>query len=299
MVKKSFILMTLLFPQFLRIIMTVSLCAPTFTYPGVSALDLINGDFNLRPLPALTVLIAAITNGDDTVFGTGGNDDINVLGGNDLVFAGAGDDWVRGSNGNDTVYGEDGNDQLNGGSGADQLFGGKGSDGLIGGLDDDRLYGGQGQDLLKGDAGNDLLSGDTGNDFVYGGIGADDLYGGIGNDLLNGGDGDDRLSGGMGDNAMYGGAGNDTFVFNESELGGSQYIDGGDGVDLLRIQLNNPGAYTIAQATAFLDAAFASGPDDNGVYHLEGFGCITNIEKIVSIGLADGNLNYMIHPILA
>jgi Ca2+-binding RTX toxin-like protein len=280
-------------PPFLRIIMSLSLTGPTFTYPGVSALDLINGDFNLRPLPALTVLTAGITNGDNTVFGTGGNDDINALGGNDIVFAGAGDDWVRGSNGTDSLYGEDGNDQLNGGEGNDALFGGRGSDELIGSNGDDSAYGGQGQDLLKGGAGNDLLSGDTGDDFVYGGIGNDDLYGGVGNDLLNGGEGNDRLAGGLGDNALYGMGGNDTFVFNQSELGGMQFMDGGTGIDTLRVQLDNPAMYTIAQATAAIDAALSGGPDVDGVYHVMGVS-FTNIERIVSIGLADGNLNYMV-----
>ena len=102
------------------------------------------------------------------------------------------------------------------------------------------------------------------------------------------------MAGSLGDNALYGMGGNDTFVFNESELGGSQYMDGGEGNDVLRVQLNNPGNYTIAQATAFLDAAFVNGPDGKGVYHLDGFGCITNIERIVSFGLSDGNLNYTI-----
>lgn len=95
--------------------------------------------------------LAAISNNDDVISGSGFSD------------------RLAGFNGNDTLYGNNGNDWLEGWAGADSLSGGDGND---------TLNGGDGNDTLKGDAGNDRLIGGSGNDVFWGGAGADTVDGG-------------------------------------------------------------------------------------------------------------------------
>ncbi|OLU36004.1 hypothetical protein BVH06_00630 [Pseudomonas sp. PA27(2017)] len=71
---------------------------------------------------------AAITQGDDLIFGAAQGDVIDALAGNDQVHGLAGNDQLSGGAGNDILMGDDGNDTLNGGIGNDTLIGGKGSD---------------------------------------------------------------------------------------------------------------------------------------------------------------------------
>lgn len=79
------------------------------------------------------------------------------------------------------------------------------------------LYG----DLIDGLAGNDTITGLDGNDTLIGGTGRDTLFGMGGFDLLDGGAGNDKL---------YGGAGDDVLRPDGGAIG-SDYVDGGDGID--------------------------------------------------------------------
>ena len=57
-----------------------------------------------------------------------------------------------------------------------------------------------------------------------------------GNDIINGGEGNDILDSGAGNDELYGGAGDDTIIQSGS---GTQYYDGGDGVDAYILKLGN------------------------------------------------------------
>lgn len=76
----------------------------------------------------------------------------------------------------------------------------------------------------------DLMFGFGGADTILTGLGDDYAYGGSGNDLISGGDGDDVLYGEAGDDQLFGEDGND--FLDAGEIGGSEFIDGGDGFDI-------------------------------------------------------------------
>ncbi|MGR3505141.1 MAG: Hint domain-containing protein [Paracoccaceae bacterium] len=93
---------------------------------------------------------------------------------------------------------------------------------------DDTLAGGDGNDDIYGESGDDQLFGGTGDDVLYGGNGNDTIIGGAGADLIYGDAGNDLISVGSGD-TVFGGAGNDSFVLDETALGGGGItIDGGE-----------------------------------------------------------------------
>lgn len=103
---------------------------------------------------------------------------------------------------------------------------------------DDVYQAGPGDDELHGLGGNDNLAGGDGADLMYGEDGDDSLYGEGGNDTLHGGAGADGLNGGLGDDFLYGQAGDDVVVLAPAVIGdaiGTDYLDGGDGVDLLQL----------------------------------------------------------------
>jgi len=147
---------------------------------------------------------------------------------NELAFidAGNGDDIVLGGAGRDVVVGGPGNDRIDGAGGQDALEGGDGSDFVAGGRYNDTLFGGSGHDTLHGGGEGDSLYGDEGDDVLIG-----DLYtlSGTnyqeielsGSDYLDGGSGNDTLDAGGGDDWLEGGAGSDTLL-------------GGRGNDMLR-----------------------------------------------------------------
>lgn len=249
--------------------------------------------------------------GDDTISGGDGDDLIYGEDGDDSLSGDAGSDTIDGGAGNDTLAGGDGGDSLSGGDGMDFLdysdsdagvnidlgagtaSGGHatgdtlagGLDGIIGSDWDDTLtgYDGQGVDwtnVFYGGAGNDLMDGAGGDDSLYGGTGDDTLIGGTGADLLDGGDGDDLLSVGSGDTAT-GGSGDDTFILDESALGGgSLSIEGGETGETLGDTLDFGGLI------GFGDITYTNTDDQNG--GLSGFatlldGTVVNFENIENI----------------
>jgi Ca2+-binding RTX toxin-like protein len=76
----------------------------------------------------------------------------------------------------------------------------------------------------------------SGDDTIYGNGGDDTILGGNGNDHIYGGEGDDLLRPGPGSDSVYGGLGNDTL-----ELSADDYLDGGDGTDVLDATWGNFG----------------------------------------------------------
>ncbi|MEZ0315653.1 MAG: beta strand repeat-containing protein [Methylophilaceae bacterium] len=118
-----------------------------------------------------------------------------------------------------------------------------------------QIFGGDGDDFLNGQSGADTISGDAGNDTITGGqpgnTFADSLSGGEGNDSITGGGGNDTMDGGNGndilvgtsggDDSMTGGTGDDAFFFQSPDsnsavvLNAADTIDGGDGIDSLRV----------------------------------------------------------------
>lgn len=180
-------------------------------------------------------------------------DALNSTGIRSIAYGGDGDDVLLGGEGNDTLVGEKGNDHIYGGVGIDFLYGAffgsgseNGNDRLYGGNGDDVLFGGDGDDTLNGQNGNDVLLGENGNDRLFGAYegyaqeigGNDRLDGGNGDDLLYGGDGNDMMAGENGNDILNGGNGNDrlfgAFYGSTSEIGGTDYLNGGQGNDELR-----------------------------------------------------------------
>lgn len=109
-----------------------------------------------------------------------------------------------------------------------------------------------------GTAQDDILAGGSGDDRLLGGRGADSILGGIGNDTLLGGSGYDTL---------LGGAGNDVFLVESSDINSSgtlnsDHLDGGEGVDTLKIDYSG----TLWKTYRLVD------------------GAVTNIEKIDVMG---------------
>ncbi len=138
--------------------------------------------------------------------------------------------------GNETfIIGPNENATLNGGSGDDYM-------GSLNGLYEPStgmlsIYGNGGNDTLVAGGGNDsLVAGNGGTAIMYGGGGRDSLFAGSGNDTLYGGDN----TAGSGSELLIGGSGNTTFIadntsnpFDPNGLGGPQYIQGGQGVNLI------------------------------------------------------------------
>ena len=189
--------------------------------------------------------------GDDVVFTANGHDRISGGEGNDILWAGDGDD---------VVHGDEGDDVLKAGRGRDFLDGGVGNDIVLSGLGKDVVFGGGGADLLYGDGLTPDVGGEFGvgasigdpslmdDDYLDGGAGADWLFGFLGDDVLLGGDGTDYLFGDtVPENSptvhvLYTSA---TFyyglvAFESSDYwfstveGGADYLEGGDGNDMLR-----------------------------------------------------------------
>lgn len=124
---------------------------------------------------------------------------------------------VDGGSGNDTIYASDSGDNISGGVGNDALYGGRLDDWLMGGDGVDVLDAGTADQTALGGDGN-YLDGGAGNDTLRGREGSDWLEGGDGTDILTGGAGDDILAGGAGagDN-LKGGTGNDQYLIRRDD----------------------------------------------------------------------------------
>ena len=215
--------------------------------------------------------------GDDTLNGGLGNDFIDGGDGDDILNGGAGEDTLFGGKGNNTLDGgEDSdtylfnvNDTINdtGTSGTDLLdvsklkkvvvdnafvtnLGTSGLEGLLGeskkgtevtgankntavnwdfsglAFTNIRLKGSQVNDTITGSDTDDTILGDKGDDILNGGLGEDELNGGQGKDVIDGGTGSDMIDAGDQD---------DTVIYDQTDSD----VDGGKGIDLLKLNLNN------------------------------------------------------------
>ncbi|HEY0131288.1 MAG TPA: calcium-binding protein, partial [Allosphingosinicella sp.] len=205
--------------------------------------------------------------GSDTLVGDPGADSIDAGAGDDSVQAGADNDIVRGGGDNDDLGGDDGDDQLFGDSGNDNMRGGRGVDSFDGGS------GGEALDLnstLYGDkvtffdqfatqsAVADLRTGIISNDGFGNGetmvniesLGAGTAFA----DTFYGNDNRNGLLGSIGD--FLHGFGGDDHIDLE---GAVALIDGGDGVDSIRLRIH--GALLLPNEAGFADymAAMTSG----------------------------------------
>ncbi|WP_353427884.1 hypothetical protein NHB34_01870 [Polynucleobacter sp. MWH-UH19D] len=184
-----------------------------------------NGGNGLGTLTAWGFEGIALSDNNDTLYGTTGNDYVQGGGGNDVMFGGDGNDVLFGNSitsgmtaSTDATHDQD---TLYGGYGNDTLYAGGSSSTLLGESGDDSLIGAYGNDTLLGGDGNDYINGAEGNDVLNGGTGYDNIYGGAGNDVLIGGGSYDWL---------YGGTGNDTYLYTGNEYIGENYNEGIDTV---------------------------------------------------------------------
>ncbi|MCZ8085628.1 MAG: calcium-binding protein, partial [Rhodobacteraceae bacterium] len=228
-------------------------------------------------LPATHPYRSAFVNGNVRLEGGSGKDTLVGSFGADILIGGAGNDTLVGNEGNDTadysdstgavtailndlgnaVNVQDGLGGIDVLGGIENIIGGSGNDSLTGNAVANRLEGGAGNDTLNGGAGNDTLVGGDGADSLLGGIGADSLSGGAGNDMLLGGEGADSLYGGDGADTviggggmdlLFGGAGDDRFEVAADQVNqlGTGAVDGGDGVDTLKITGLTGGAFDLS-----------------------------------------------------
>jgi Ca2+-binding RTX toxin-like protein/Tol biopolymer transport system component len=96
------------------------------------------------------------------------------------------------------------------------------------------FVGSSGNDVITTSDGADTLNAGDGDDVLDGGLGNDVLLGAGGTDTLQGGDGADTLAGGAGDDTITGGDGDD-LIARGGALDGRDIVDGGLGVDTLRV----------------------------------------------------------------
>lgn len=101
-----------------------------------------------------------------------------------------------------------------------------------------RAWGNESSNVMIGNAAANYLHAGGGNDEVYGGGGNDTLIGDSGNDALYGEDGDDLLIDESGRTVLMGGAGNDTIDLGKASSAAG-LVDGGPGIDTLRIRLDS------------------------------------------------------------
>ncbi|MEM7696351.1 MAG: hypothetical protein AAF318_18020 [Pseudomonadota bacterium] len=207
-----------------------------------------------------------ITNGSDSIHGSGFADTIEGGAGDDTIDGNFGSDSIDGGTGDDVFVASGGDNTLRGGDGSDTFGIGAGNDTIIGG------EGGTDRDVIDARAINDATNftftgngagtysdsdGDTGafseiealvlsdnNDTLDGtadaagldvdaGAGNDSIVGGAANDTLDGDAGNDTLSGGALNDVISGGDGNDELRGD----GGDDTIDGNSGDD--RVVMEN------------------------------------------------------------
>jgi Ca2+-binding RTX toxin-like protein len=200
----------------------------------------------------LAPVLAAPTNGDDTIEGTPGDDVIDGLNGADTIYGRAGNDRLSGGEGNDRLFGEEDNDSLSGGAGDDFLVGGTGADALDGGAGADRAEGGAGDDTYYVDTATDVAFElpSEGNDLLVtrvsyalganiekmqaaaiGGVEPLSLTGNALDNTIWATFGSNSIDGGAGADVMYGYGGNDVYFVDNAGDAAVEFE--GHGTDLV------------------------------------------------------------------
>ncbi len=233
-------------------------------------------DANATEVEFLPNYWAAVTHGTssaDLIQGRMGNDVIYALQGNDIVHAGAGHDIVFGEEGDDTIFGEDGEDSL---------FGGDGDDTLVGGADADMVDGGTGNDTIVATYadGDDDIDGGEGSDTLdFSGVATsvmvnltegnsegqhtgtdhfrniENVKGSQAGDVIVMNAQANTIEAGHGDDVIQSRAREQSHNQDSNEGDGDDFVDGGDGNDLLD--------YSSSTASIIVDvnAGTASGSD--------------------------------------
>ncbi|MET3664707.1 hypothetical protein [Caulobacter sp. 1776] len=200
---------------------------------------------NVEQLKFTDKLVVIVAPAANVILGTAGSDNLYGTSGEDIIRGGAGDDYLYGSPGNDTFDGGDGRDlaifisspqavRVDLAISGPQSTG-EGSDTFT---SIESLLGSAYNDVLYGDGGSNSISGYDGNDDLDGRGGDDGIGGDAGNDIIHGGAGNDNLNGGSGNDFVYGDAGDDMIgLYSENSAYdmGSDYIDGGDGIDTVQL----------------------------------------------------------------
>lgn len=191
----------------------------------------------LENLESRTLLSATLDQGELLVIGTKKNDYISIIieaSTPDQVTVTVNKDVrrflrnaiekinVQAGQGDDVIFMNDRDARLNFPT---RLYGSGGNDTIHGASGRDRIYGGRGDDVLSGWGNRDVIYGESGND---------ELDGGLGNDYIDGAEGNDTITGGAGIDYLFGGSGNDLFGAKD---GFADSVDGGDGVDLAKIDI--------------------------------------------------------------
>ncbi len=151
---------------------------------------------------------------------------------------------------------------------------------------DDDIRGSEDANIFTGNGGDDFLVGYGGDDVLSGGSGIDTLVGGLGSDLLLGGANDDIIVGGSQNDNLQGFTGNDTFYqwdHGGTASGFTDTIDGGDGIDTLRMQLFGIRVGDVDQGD--YDFNFAAGI-------ITGNGETINISNVEILYAGDGDSTY-------
>jgi len=215
------------------------------------------------------------TNNRDYIYGIEVNDEIYALGGDDWLYLSSGDDIIDGGEGYDRLDARSWNEAItvdldagtivSNAGGNDQL---RNVERIIGTQFDDVLIGGERQDQVidvgysatmdssfTGEGGDDYIEGRGDHDFVWYGrapeavqinLSTGIVSGGEGNDTLvgiewiTGSNYSDDLIGSDVSNRIYPDALGDDGAGTNYLVGGADYIDGGEGIDILHLWVSNP-----------------------------------------------------------
>ena len=144
-----------------------------------------------------------------------------------------------GGSGNDRIIGNDADNILDGGEGSDAIDGGAGNDTFVA-PNGDSLDGGPGIDTIDGTGSARALQATMVNiERAIGTAFGDFLIGEEEDNYIEGREGGDRIWTGAGTDTVLGGEGDDEIIADQLDPG--DVLDGGPGVDLLRIPGAGPG----------------------------------------------------------
>jgi len=165
---------------------------------------------------------------------------------------------IQGSNANQTIIGSAAGDTIDGGGGNDSIDAGLGNDTVFYRSDVTTVIGGDGVDYLdltgvssftystgKADGFEiwDFRTRQVSNVSVVGSSGAETILGATGASYNN------SIDGGGGADSIVGGSGNDTIVFYDGSSAVGSTLIGGDGVDVLKLDVLSNGLFTRSAAS--------------------------------------------------
>ena len=257
------------------------------------------------------------TNNRDYIYGIEVNDEIYALGGDDWLYLSSGDDIIDGGEGYDRLDARSWNEAItvdldagtivSNAGGNDQL---RNVERIIGTQFDDVLIGGERQNQVidvghsatmdssfTGEGGDDYIEGRGDHDFVWYGrapeavqinLSTGIVSGGEGNDTLvgiewiTGSNYSDDLIGSDVSNRIYPDALGDDGAGTNYLVGGADYIDGGEGIDILHLWVSNPDDW--ANDLSGVDVNMMSGTAIDAAGNMDIF---VNIENVYGTAYDD------------